>query len=165
MSIQRQAPNCALAHGPVPKWSRNITRNAQLSRRARVLQSTTPYLERTYLFELRQHPHLLICRTCKDCVRPLVSALTIHTPSRHHKWHPDTAVRWYRRSCVRRPAALPNEFPAVWMNPTESLIPVSSAPTSPQSPRLSLHRGLRCCQCLKIVTALPYAGKTMSKHC
>jgi hypothetical protein len=68
-------------------------------------------------------------------------------------------------ACVRRPCAarlLCKAFPGA-LDPTQSPIPFP-APTSPAISGLSLHQGLKCSHCPKIVTASPYAENTISKH-
>jgi hypothetical protein len=113
------------------------------------------------LFELHQPYQVLICRKCQYCVRPSVSALTTHLRAQH-KLHPDVRPRdgTGGAACVVR--LLRKAFPGA-VDPTQSLIPYP-APTSSPIPELLLHRGLKCSQCPKIVTASPCAENTMSRH-
>jgi hypothetical protein len=57
---------------------------------------------------------------------------------------------------------LSKSFPDA-VDPRQTPVPYSAS-TSPPIPGLSLHSGLKCSQCLKIVTISPHAENTMSRH-
>jgi hypothetical protein len=113
------------------------------------------------LFELRQPHQVLICRKCQYCVRPSVNALTTHLRAQHNL-HPDVCSRDGPGGAASVAWLLCKAFPGA-VDPAQSLIP-DPAPTSPPIPELALHRGLKCSQCPKIVTASANAEITMSGH-
>jgi hypothetical protein len=113
------------------------------------------------LFEFQQPYNVLICRKCKYCVRPTASALTTHLCSKH-KSHPDVRLRDRvgGAACIAR--LISKSFPGA-VDPKQTPIPYPAS-TSPPIPGLSLHSGLKCSKCPKIMTTSLHAENTMSRH-
>lgn len=113
------------------------------------------------LFDFYQPYQVLICRDCQYCVHPSLSALTTHLRAKH-KLHPDVRPRDGKGGAAGVARLLRKAFPAA-LDPTQTPIP-HPAPTTPAIPGPSLHQGLKCTQCPKIVTASLCAKNRMSQH-